>query len=583
MAGHLGCLQAKVKEKFNHAIFVHCIAHRLNLVLSRSMDNIKDCKVFFSTLSGLASFFSKSSKITRAILQQMNSRFQNFNELKFVELCNFNITLKYQLSVVYETTEISNEKTSINVLNFLITTGLNKSLCEVVKFCELVLAIPVTSQEYVNYKGNVVPAKSVGDLCNCKLKCLEKITNEQQLEAFERFYNLATKDEQDLYLQGLVHVSSIKTRRPRVQQLNDLGRTTNQLLQAGVTPTDKRGKQVSANVIPAEEKIRIHEHINSFPVKTSHYSSREYHYLSSELTVKTMYSMFKEKYPDSKIKYEYYNRIFKDDFDLKFDRQQVDTCCTCENLSIKIKSKDLNENAKRVALAEMLVHKRRSKKFYTALQESTKKSKESNNVVALAFDYMQNLQLPKIPVQDLFYLRQLTVSVFCIHNMKTDQVVYFIYHEGCGKKGPNEVCFFLYQYIKEYIPDSVRELHLFSDNCPGQNKNNTLIRMCLFLKDSGRFDDIQQYFPIRGHSFLPCDRDFGNIKRKLKKVDRVYTIRQYIEIIASFSNKHKFLIHLVDGKDIVNFKDWWPGLLFCYLTGKLPIKSDKMDPHKEIG
>ncbi|CAH1113642.1 unnamed protein product [Psylliodes chrysocephalus] len=66
MAGHLGGLQAKVKEKFKHAVFVHCIAHRLNLVLSLSMDNIQNCKVFFSSLSSLASFFSKSSKRTRA-------------------------------------------------------------------------------------------------------------------------------------------------------------------------------------------------------------------------------------------------------------------------------------------------------------------------------------------------------------------------------------------------------------------------------------------------------------------------------------------------------------------------------------
>ncbi|CAH1110837.1 unnamed protein product [Psylliodes chrysocephalus] len=54
MAGHLGGLQAKVKEKFKHAIFVHCITQRLTFVLSRSIDNIKDCKVLFSTLSGLA-------------------------------------------------------------------------------------------------------------------------------------------------------------------------------------------------------------------------------------------------------------------------------------------------------------------------------------------------------------------------------------------------------------------------------------------------------------------------------------------------------------------------------------------------
>ncbi|CAH1106190.1 unnamed protein product [Psylliodes chrysocephalus] len=47
MAGYLGGLQTKMKEKFKHAIFVHCIAYRLNLVLSRSMDNIKDCKFSF--------------------------------------------------------------------------------------------------------------------------------------------------------------------------------------------------------------------------------------------------------------------------------------------------------------------------------------------------------------------------------------------------------------------------------------------------------------------------------------------------------------------------------------------------------
>lgn len=375
----------------------------------------------------------------------------------------------------------------------------------------------VKGQEYTNYKGNSVAAKSIGAPCNCRLKCFENITVEKQGEAFERLYGLATKDEQDLYLQGLVQAESVKTRRrrrSRTPRMEDSRRDTTfkyyilvgserqtickkaflslhsisnkrlqriqQLLKAGVTPTDRRGKQVSANAIPATEKIRIHEHIATFPVKSSHYSSREYHYLDSNLTVSLMYSMFMEKYPGSKIKYEFYNKIFKEEFDLKFGRPQVDTCCMCESLSLKIKSKDINENAKRVTTAEMLVHKRRSKKFYTALQESTKKSKKSDNVVALSFDYMQNLQLPKIPVQNLFYLRQLTVSVFCIHNMKTDEVVYFIYHEGTAKKGPNEVCSFLYQYIKDYIPDNVRELHLFSDNCPGQNKNNTLIRMCVF-------------------------------------------------------------------------------------------------------
>ncbi|CAH1100888.1 unnamed protein product [Psylliodes chrysocephalus] len=87
MAGHLGGLQARVKEKFKHAIFVHCIANRPNLVLSQSMDNIEDCKVFFSALGGLASFFLKSSKRTRALDVHVQRRFSkvaltrwNYNE-----------------------------------------------------------------------------------------------------------------------------------------------------------------------------------------------------------------------------------------------------------------------------------------------------------------------------------------------------------------------------------------------------------------------------------------------------------------------------------------------------------------------
>jgi hypothetical protein len=85
------------------------------------------------------------------------------------------------------------------------------------------------------------------------------------------------------------------------------------------------------------EKILIHGHIARVPVKTSHYSSTEYHYLNSDLTGSTTYSMFREKYPDSNIKYEFHNKIFKDGFDLQFGRPQVDTCCTCVSLSIKLK------------------------------------------------------------------------------------------------------------------------------------------------------------------------------------------------------------------------------------------------------
>ncbi|XP_053571536.1 zinc finger MYM-type protein 1-like [Bombina bombina] len=67
MASDLNGVQAKIKEKIPEATFIHCYAHKLNLVLSHSAKSIPECKVFFSTLEGMATFFSKSTKRTQVL------------------------------------------------------------------------------------------------------------------------------------------------------------------------------------------------------------------------------------------------------------------------------------------------------------------------------------------------------------------------------------------------------------------------------------------------------------------------------------------------------------------------------------
>lgn len=76
--------------------------------------------------------------------------------------------------------------------------------------------------------------------------------------------------------------------------------------------------------------------------------------------------------------------------------------CKCEDLSDKINNKSLNEYAQRTAVAEMIVHKRGAKQFYTVLENSRDECKQRDDLLCLTFDYMQNLQLPKIPIQDLY-------------------------------------------------------------------------------------------------------------------------------------------------------------------------------------
>jgi len=86
------------------------------------------------------------------------------------------------------------------------------------------------------------------------------------------------------------------------------------------------------------------DHIRSFPVRISHYSSRAVKYLSSTLTVTKMHKMFLEQYyPDcaaeinngtnnDKIsgrptcKYFVYRKYYNDNFGYSFGKPKSDVC-----------------------------------------------------------------------------------------------------------------------------------------------------------------------------------------------------------------------------------------------------------------
>lgn len=79
-----------------------------------------------------------------------------------------------------------------------------------------------------------------------------------------------------------------------------------------------------------------------------------------------MHELFIDNNPNlvGVVKYEYYLKYFNDNYGHRFGRLQVDVCSICEELNTKIKSSTLNKVAKRVVIVELLVHKRRAKKFY---------------------------------------------------------------------------------------------------------------------------------------------------------------------------------------------------------------------------
>ena len=64
ISSELNGVQAKIKEDVPEAVFLHCYARKLNLVLLHSAKCMPECKAFFKILEGSSTFFSKSTKRT---------------------------------------------------------------------------------------------------------------------------------------------------------------------------------------------------------------------------------------------------------------------------------------------------------------------------------------------------------------------------------------------------------------------------------------------------------------------------------------------------------------------------------------
>ena len=63
-SGHLNGVQALIRQEYPFAYFVHCAAHRLNLVLCQAVSStcISAVKFFFTNVGAFSSFTSVSSK-----------------------------------------------------------------------------------------------------------------------------------------------------------------------------------------------------------------------------------------------------------------------------------------------------------------------------------------------------------------------------------------------------------------------------------------------------------------------------------------------------------------------------------------
>ena len=67
-------VQAKIKEKYHFAWFVHYHAHQVNLIVANCCKCNRSARIFFSNVEGLTNFFSKSPQRLSVLLESFSER-----------------------------------------------------------------------------------------------------------------------------------------------------------------------------------------------------------------------------------------------------------------------------------------------------------------------------------------------------------------------------------------------------------------------------------------------------------------------------------------------------------------------------
>ncbi|KAJ8879840.1 hypothetical protein PR048_020457 [Dryococelus australis] len=376
--------------------------------------------------------------------------------------------------------------------------------------------LKVAGNEQINHGGKHVDPRTTGpDYRRGKLRLLSE------------FNDLESKNEQDSYFSGLISVRHIARRRPWKpddQKRKDhsaafvykvrincrqafisshsitRGRVYNiqqSLLPSGESPKDQRGKHDNRHMkYPSAIHDITVQHIQSLHARSSHYSLRydpDRKYLPESLTISKKHEMLLNKYHVNVPYRVYWN-----------------TCYICDTLAIKINNPECSTE-----------ERNKKKKF--------RKQARAGDIVCLSFDCMQDLPLPHLKTNAVFYSR-------------SDSVTMFTYHEGDGRKGSNEVTSMLLTYINNNN-EPFDNFVLISDCYCGQNKNQTRVHFIFTLVHCFHvFKSVTYLFLVRGHSYLSDDHDFSLIAKR----NNILNLSNYQKSeTVSFKKQGRNCLHLV--------------------------------------
>jgi hypothetical protein len=169
---------------------------------------------------------------------------------------------------------------------------------------------------------------------------------------------------------------------------------------------------------------------------------------------------------------------------------------------------------------------------------ATKENLEDEEmVITVVVDYCQNMEMPffgKDQPGETYYYTPKTINLLGIVDCSREKEILhaYAYSEEEGGKGGNNVASLIMKHLQDrgLLEDGKKrkQLNIVMDNCPGQNKNNFVLRLAPFLQEKGYFSEVNFIFLVAGHTKNVADRLFNTLKRLYRK-QNVFTMGMLLE------------------------------------------------------
>ena len=184
------------------------------------------------------------------------------------------------------------------------------------------------------------------------------------------------------------------------------------------------------------------------------------------------------------------------------------------------------------------------------------RAKNDKDFVTCNFDLEAVLYSPLFFSKPIFYKRKLAMYNFTVYEVAKKNGFCYMWDETQGKRGANEIATCLEMFINN-IPKNVQHLSLFSDNCPGQNRNCIVASMLyrsLFKHEN--LQSIGLTFLEVGHTHMECDSMHAAIENASRHA-KIFIPNDWFNIVTLAKKKGEpYKVHRLNHNDFKNYKDY---------------------------